>query len=71
VFKLSCEKNHRTPLHEITTKINDNKQHSFSSRTIRRKFASEDYKRRAAKMCVIVREVNRNNRVAWCRERRN
>ena len=58
-------------MHEITTKFNDNKQHSFSSRTIRRKLASEGYKRPAAKKCVIVREVNRKKRVVWCRGKRN
>jgi len=42
-----------------------------SSRTIRRKLASEGCKRRAAKKCVIVREVNRKKRIAWRRERRN
>ena len=65
------KKNRPAPLHEITTTFNDNKQHSFSSTTIRRKLASEGYKRWAAKKCVIVREVNRKKRVAWCRERRN
>ena len=43
------KKNRQAPLQEITTKFNDNKQHSFSSRTIRRKLASEGYKRQAAK----------------------
>jgi transposase len=48
---LNClvKKNRRAPLHEITTIFNDNKQHSFSSRTIRRELASEGYKWRAAK----------------------
>ena len=66
------KKNRRAPLQEITTKFNDNKEHSFSSRsrTIRRKLVSKGYKRRAAKKCVIVC-VNRKKRVAWCRERRN
>ena len=61
---LNClvKKNRLAPLHEITTIFNDNKQHSFSSRTIRRELASEGYKWRAAK---------RKKRVAWCRERRN
>ena len=58
-------------LHEITTKFNDNKQHLLSSRTIRRKLASEDYKRRAAKKCVIVRKVNSKKILAWGRERCN
>ena len=65
------KKNRWAPLHDINIKFNDNKQHSFSSRTIRRKLASEGYKRWAAKKCVIVREVNRNKRLTWCRERRN
>jgi hypothetical protein len=65
------EKNRRAPLQEITIICNDNKHHSFSSRTIRRKLASEGYKRLAAKKCVIILEVNRKKRVAWCRERRN
>ena len=65
------KKHRRAPLHEITTTFNDNQQHSFSSRTISRKLASEGYKWRAAKKCVIVCEVNRKKRVAWCRERRN
>ena len=70
---LNClvKKNRWAPLHEIITTFNDNKQHLFSSRTIRRKLASEDYKRWAAKKCVIVREVNRKKRVPWCRERCN
>lgn len=62
-------KNRRASLHEITTKFNDDQQHSFSSKTIRRKLASEGCKRRAAKKCVIVCEVNRKTRVAWCRKR--
>jgi hypothetical protein len=67
------KKNCRVPLQEITTKFNDNKDHSFSSgsRTIRRKLASKGYKRQAAKKCVIVRKVNRKKRVPWCRERCN
>ena len=65
------KKNRPAPLHKITTTFNDNKQHSFSSRTIRRELASEGYKWRAAKKCVIVHKVNRKKRVAWCRERRN
>ena len=65
------KKHRRESLHEITTKFNNNKQHSFSSRTIRRKLASEGYKRPAAKKCVVVREVNRKKRVAWCRGKRN
>ena len=64
------KKNRRAPLQEITTKCNDSKQHSFSSRTIKWKLASEGYKRRAAKM-VIVCEVNHQERFAWCRERRS
>ena len=31
----------------------------------------EGYKRRAAKLSVNVRKVNRKMRVAWCRERRS
>ena len=65
------KQNRRASLHEITTTFNDNKQHSFSSRTIRRKLASEGYKRPAAKKCVIVHEVNRKKRVVWCRGKRN
>ena len=65
------KKNRRALLQEITTKCNDNKEHSFSSRTTRRKLASEGYKRRPAIKCVIILEVNRKKRVAWCRERRN
>jgi transposase len=65
------KKNCRAPLQEITTKFNDNKDHSFSNGTIRRKLASKGYKRQVAKKCVIVREVNRKKRVPWCRERCN
>ena len=53
LVKKSC----LAPLHEITTKFNDNKQHLFSSRTIRRKLASQGYKGQAA----IVHEVR-----GWC-----
>jgi len=53
------KKHRQAPLHEIITTFNDNQQHSFSSRTIRKKLASEGYKRRAAKKCAIVRKVNR------------
>ena len=69
---LNClvKKHRRAPLHEITT-FNDNQQHLFSSRTIRKKLASACYKLRAAKNCAIVHEVNRKKRVAWGRERRN
>ena len=65
------KKNRRSPMQEITTKFNNSKQHSFTNRTIRRKLAFEGYKRRVAKKCFIIREVNRKKRVAWCRERRN
>ena len=38
------KKNRQSPMQEITTKFNNSKQHSFTSRTIRRKLAFEGYK---------------------------
>jgi hypothetical protein len=49
------KKNRQSPMQEITTKFNNSKQHSFTSRTIRRKLAFEGYKWRAAKKCFIIR----------------
>ena len=51
--------------------MNEGKDHTFCQKTIERKIRSLGYKRRAAKKKVVVREVNKKNRVKWFKERRN
>jgi len=63
--------NRRSSLKDITNKLNEEKQHHFSERTVQRALRSEGYRRRIAKKKAIVREVNRKKRVKWCKERKN
>ena len=65
------KQNRRTPLQDITTIINEGKDHTFSAKTVQRKLTDLEYKRRVAKKQVVVREVNKKKRVAWAKERKN
>ena len=65
------KQNRRRSLADITTKFNENKEHTFCKKTVERKIHDLGYKRRVAKKSVTVRDVNKNKRVAWARERKN
>ena len=65
------KQNRRRPLQDITTIINEGKDHSFCTKTVQRKLKDLGYKRRVAKKQVVVREVNKKKRVAWAKERKD
>ena len=65
------KQNRRRPLQDITTIINEGKDHTFCTKTVQRKLNELGYRRRVAKKQVVLREVNKKKRVAWAKERKN
>ena len=65
------KQNRRRLLQDITTIINEGKDHSFCTKMVQRKLKDLGYKRRVAKKQVVVREVNKKKRVAWAKERKD
>lgn len=63
--------NRRGTLNDITNEINEGKDSTFCSKTVRRKLFQMGYNRRVQKKKMVVRECNRKKRVSWCRERKN
>lgn len=63
--------NRRGTLDDITSEINNAKDSTFCSKTVRRKLFKMGYNRRVQKKKMIVRVCNRKKRVSWCRERKN
>lgn len=64
------KENRRRSLQDITTIINEDKDHRFCTKTIQRKLSGLGYKRRVIKKKVVVRDTNKKKRVSWCKERR-
>lgn len=63
--------NRRGTLDDITSEINNAKDSTFCSKTVRRKLFKMGYNRWVQKKKMIVRVCNRKKRVLWCRERKN
>ena len=60
----------RAPLRDITANFNENKDRTFSSKTIARKIKRLGYKRRVLKKKVVIRVENKKKRVSWSKARR-
>ena len=58
-------------LTDLTSMINEGKDHRFCKKTISRKLKRLGYKRRIIKKQMVVKDGNRKKRMAWCRARRN
>ena len=65
------KENRRRTYKDITGIINENRDHQFCTKTVERKIRKLGYVRRVAKKKVAVREVNKKERVKWCKERKN
>lgn len=63
--------NSRGTLDDITSEINNAKDSTFCSKTVRRKLFKMGYNRPVQKKKMVVRVCNRKKRVSWCRERKN
>ena len=59
----------KTPLKDVTTRFNENREIRVSKRTVQRSLYQEGYNRRVVKKKVRIREVNRKKRVKWAREK--
>lgn len=59
----------KTPLKDVTTRFNENRETQVSKRTVQRSLYQEGYNRRVVKKKVRIREVNRKKRVKWAREK--
>ena len=59
----------KTPLKDVTTRFNENRETQVSKRTVQRSVYQEGYNRRVVKRKVRIREVNRKKRVKWAREK--
>lgn len=60
----------RESLSDITSKYNESKTETVSKRTIQRHLHKHEYRRCVSKKKLVVKEVNRRKRLAWCREKR-
>ncbi|XP_062566847.1 uncharacterized protein LOC134229158 [Saccostrea cucullata] len=62
----------RESLSDITLKFNEGRTESetVSKRTIQRHLKNHEYRRCVSKKKLVVKEVNRRKRLAWCREKR-
>jgi hypothetical protein len=60
----------RDSLNDITNKFNEENSVPVTKRTIQHHLYKHGYHRRVYKKKVVIREVNRKKRLAWCREKR-
>ena len=58
----------KTPLKDVTTRFNENREIQVSKRTVQRSLYQEGYHRRVVKKKVRIREANRKKLVKWVRE---
>ena len=58
----------KTPLKEVTTRFNENRENQVSKRTVQRFLYQEGYNSRFVQKKVRIREVNRKKRVTWACE---
>ena len=65
--------NRGSVLNYITNDFNEtrNANDSVNPRTIQRFLHKNDFKRRVVRQKMVVSEVNRKRRVAWCKDKRN
>jgi len=61
---------HRDSLNDITNKVNEENSVPVTKRTIQHHLHKHGYHRHVYKKKVVIREVNRKKRLAWCREKR-
>jgi hypothetical protein len=54
-----------TPLKDVTTRFNENRETQVSKGTVQRSLYPKGYNRRVVKKKVRIREVNRKKRVKW------
>ena len=69
VLAMLVRSDSKTPLKDVKTKFNENRETQLSKRTVQRSLYQEGYNRRVAKKKVRIREVNRKKRVKWAREK--
>ena len=69
VLVMLVRSDRNTPLKDVTTRFNENKETRVSKRTAQRSLYQEGYNRRIVKKKVRIREVNRKKRVKWTREK--
>ena len=60
----------RDSLNDITNKVNEENSVPVTKRTIQHHLHKHGYHRHVYKKKVVIREVNRKKRLAWCREKR-
>ena len=66
--KLECivKTGRRDSLNDITNKFNEENSVPVTKRTIQHHLHKHGYNRRVYKKKVVIREVNRKKRLAWC-----
>ena len=63
--------NHRSLLSDITTKFNEGRTGLVSKRTIQYNLhIKHNYRRSVVKKKLVIKDVNRKKRLAWCRGKR-
>jgi transposase len=62
--------NRRCSLSDITAKFNEERQNPVSKRTVQHNLHKNNYRRSVAKKKLVIKEVNRKKRLAWCRGKR-
>ena len=63
----SAKINRKRSLSDITSVFNHDREATVWKRTVQRKLYSEGYHRRVVRKRIRIREVNRKNRLNWCR----
>ena len=63
--------NRRSSLTDVTIKFNEENTAPVAKRSIQHHLHKHGFNRRICKKKVVVREVNRKKRLAWCREKRH
>ena len=62
--------NRRSLLSDITTKLNEERPDPVSKRTIQHNLHKHNYRRSVVKKKLVIKDVNRKKRLAWCRGKR-
>ena len=62
--------NRRSLLSDITTKFNEGRPDPVSKRTIQHNLHKHNYRRSVVKKKLVIKDVNRKKRLAWCRGKR-
>ncbi|CAC5358586.1 unnamed protein product [Mytilus coruscus] len=64
------KKDQRTPLAEISSKFNEQRDVQVSKRTVRRLLRDNGFSRGVYRKKVVIKFDNRKKRLSWCREKR-